>query len=278
MAQTVVVNGVNYTIPDVNEEDWGQNVTDYLVALAVIGSLTQSFMNYVSVTTTPVTIVSGRTYLVDTSVARTLNLPAAALNAFFLVRDKTGSAATNNITIARAGTESIDGTAANKTLSINKGFWMFMCDGTDWWQISLQDAYIDKYATALTPATPAAVSSSLTDRLAMIVYQLKAITGLTNWYDVPAVAAVSSSGNMGTNLTEFVDATSADITRTLPTAVGCSGRVYRVKKTDSGGNSVIVNTTSSQTIDGALEYTLSVQYECLTVVSDGANWQILSKF
>lgn len=34
MAQSVTLNGVVYTVPDVREESWGQNVTDYLVAIA----------------------------------------------------------------------------------------------------------------------------------------------------------------------------------------------------------------------------------------------------
>ena len=323
MAQTVVVNGVNYTIPDVGEEDWGQNVTDYLVALAVIGSLSQSFMNAVTVTTSPVTVVSGRTYLVDTSAARTLTLPAAALNAFFLVRDKTGGAASFNITIARAGTESIDGTAANKTLKVNNGYWLFMCDGTNWFTLNLKDDYVDSltptapadagtsltnrlamlayqmqrlnvtsgnwydafgWLSAITPAAPGATATDLLNRLAQIAYQLKAILGTTNWHDTvtdsllyAGLESISATQAIGKSIT-LADATSADVTLTLPTAVGCAGRVYRVKKTDSGGNAVIINTTSSQTIDGDLDYTLGVQYECLAVVSDGANWHIMSKF
>jgi hypothetical protein len=34
MSQTVLFNGSNYTIPDVGDNNWGQNVTDYLVGIA----------------------------------------------------------------------------------------------------------------------------------------------------------------------------------------------------------------------------------------------------
>ena len=34
MSEIIVFNGATYIIPDVGDEDWGQNVTDYLVALA----------------------------------------------------------------------------------------------------------------------------------------------------------------------------------------------------------------------------------------------------
>jgi len=71
------------------------------------------------------------------------------------------------------------------------------------------------------------------------------------------------------------DATGGAFTITLPTAVGCSGREYLIKKTDSGGNAVTVGTTSSQTIDGSTTYALNTQYKYVRVKSDNANWWIV---
>lgn len=71
------------------------------------------------------------------------------------------------------------------------------------------------------------------------------------------------------------DATSGAITITLPTAVGFSGKVFNIKKTDSSVNSVTIATTSSQTIDGALTAPLISQYQSLTLVSNGTNWSVL---
>ena len=71
------------------------------------------------------------------------------------------------------------------------------------------------------------------------------------------------------------DATSGAITITLPTAVGFSGKVFNIKKTDSSINSVTIATTSSQTIDGALTAPLISQYQSLTLVSNGTNWSVL---
>lgn len=153
MSQTVVINGTNYIIPDVGDEDWGQNVTDAIVALSVIGALAQSFANVVTVTTTPVTVVSGRTYLVNTTVARTLTLPTPALNAFFIVRDISGQAGTNNITLDRSGAVKIDNVAADKVLDVNNGFWLFVSDGTDWWSVLRSEVQFPPLAAA--PASPA---------------------------------------------------------------------------------------------------------------------------
>jgi collagen type VII alpha len=72
-------------------------------------------------------------------------------------------------------------------------------------------------------------------------------------------------------------ASSGAATMTLPTAVGTAGREYTIKKTDSSTNAVTVATTSSQTIDGASTYSLSTQYQSVSIVSDGANWNIIQK-
>ena len=63
------------------------------------------------------------------------------------------------------------------------------------------------------------------------------------------------------------------ITVTLPTAVGVSGKIYDVK--NAGTGIVTMATTSSQTIDGGLTAVLRDQYESLTVISNGANWEII---
>jgi hypothetical protein len=68
------------------------------------------------------------------------------------------------------------------------------------------------------------------------------------------------------------DGSSSTVTITLPTAVGITGREYRIKCIDDT-NAVKVNTTSSQTIDGAVEQVLS-RWDMIVVISDGTNWII----
>lgn len=72
-----------------------------------------------------------------------------------------------------------------------------------------------------------------------------------------------------------VEVTATGQTITLPTAVSIAGRTYTVKLTASG--SATVATTSSQTIDGVTTYSLASQYKLVTVVSNGANWIIVSQ-
>jgi len=72
-----------------------------------------------------------------------------------------------------------------------------------------------------------------------------------------------------------VDVTSGSSAVTLPTAVSIAGRVYILK--NSGTGTVPINTTSSQTIDGVASGVLTlIQLDSLTVMSNGANWIIIS--
>ncbi len=62
----------------------------------------------------------------------------------------------------------------------------------------------------------------------------------------------------------------------LPTAVGISGKLYTIKKVDAGVGTVIIDPSAAQTIDGGATFVLSHQYDFVDIVSDGANWLILS--
>jgi hypothetical protein len=137
MSQTVVLAGVNYTVPDPGDQpNWGTGLTPYLVAIAAVVSSSPSLIQFVNVSVTPTSMLSGKTYLVDsTSLAITVNVPAVASNAWFIVKDSGFNAFTNNITVHRAAAEKIDGVASDFVISNNGGAWLFMCNGTDWFSV-----------------------------------------------------------------------------------------------------------------------------------------------
>lgn len=73
------------------------------------------------------------------------------------------------------------------------------------------------------------------------------------------------------------DASSGSFTFTLPTAVGIEGTVYRFKRTDQTlANSITIDGDGTETIDGAANKKLMTQFEEFTLVSDNANWVVLS--
>ncbi len=79
------------------------------------------------------------------------------------------------------------------------------------------------------------------------------------------------------NATILINHPSAPFGVVLPTAASLTGQQYKIKKIDSSANAVTVSTTSSQTIDNALTYPLSSQYQSVTLQSDGSNWWITAK-
>lgn len=71
------------------------------------------------------------------------------------------------------------------------------------------------------------------------------------------------------------NATGAAFTVTLPKAALFSGRQFIVKKTDASANAVTIDGDGTETIDGAATVALAVQYQSVTVLSDGSNWHLI---
>jgi len=85
--------------------------------------------------------------------------------------------------------------------------------------------------------------------------------------------AVTGDATLGVqDYMALVDATSAAVTLTLPTAVGRAGKQYAIAKVDSSANAVTIDPAGSETLDGDTTVDLMLQWEALQIVSDGANW------
>lgn len=74
----------------------------------------------------------------------------------------------------------------------------------------------------------------------------------------------------------LADATSGNLTISLPDADKAENMVYTFKKTDASGNYVRFQ-SSSANIDGASTLSTTTRYVSYTVLSDGTSWQIISK-
>lgn len=70
-----------------------------------------------------------------------------------------------------------------------------------------------------------------------------------------------------------VNCTANTFTVTLPTAVGIEGQYFIIK--NSGTGVITVEGDGSETIDGAANKILAVQYEGITVVSNGSDWVVV---
>jgi VCBS repeat-containing protein len=76
-----------------------------------------------------ITMQANYNYFVDTTAARTLTLPASpALGDTIVIYDASGTAATNNITIARNGNK-INGALDNAIIDVNQSSSIFVYTG-----------------------------------------------------------------------------------------------------------------------------------------------------
>lgn len=76
-----------------------------------------------------ITMAANYNYFVDTTAARTLTLPASpALGDTIVIYDASGTAATNNITIARNG-NLINGQSTNAIIDVNQSSSIFVYTG-----------------------------------------------------------------------------------------------------------------------------------------------------
>ena len=87
--------------------------------------------------------------------------------------------------------------------------------------------------------------------------------------------AVTASANVNP-LDDWVrvDTSSASVTMTLETAVGCDGRRHWFVKTDAA-NSMVIDGNGSETVGGATSITRTAQYSIVGVISNGTNWDVI---
>jgi hypothetical protein len=93
-----------------------------------------------------------------------------------------------------------------------------------------------------------------------------AVTSITGDYTVTDTDGVSVL---------LVDASSAAVTITLPTASANNGRVLHIKKIDSSGNTVTTDGEGAETIDNVATKIIVAQYSDMRIVCDGNEWWIL---
>jgi len=69
-----------------------------------------------------------------------------------------------------------------------------------------------------------------------------------------------------------VDASGANRTMTLPAAASSTNKIYIISKTDSSTNTVTIDGASSETINGALTFVLTQQYQSVMIWCNGSAW------
>lgn len=100
---------------------------------------------------------------------------------------------------------------------------------------------------------------------------------LTTLGAAPQYNFTAQTGTYSATINDWIKASGASFTITLPTAVGQSGKTITIQHAGTSYSQVYtLNTTSAQTIGGIASgsYKIVTNGELLQLVSDNANWQI----
>jgi len=103
----------------------------------------------------------------------------------------------------------------------------------------------------------------------------QAVNQLLDGYTATTVTAATHTGisTQGHALI-LCDCTANSITVNLPSAAG-NKAIFNIKKMDAGANTVTIEGNGTETIDGALNKVITVQYASYTLMSSGTNWVIV---
>jgi len=112
------------------------NVLSTSTALATDAEVTATLANYkvevITNVSSNITMVAGRRYIVDTTSARTITLPASATAGDEIqIVDASNNAQTNNITVLR-NSHKINGVADDAIIDTNGGFFIFIYTGSSY--------------------------------------------------------------------------------------------------------------------------------------------------
>ena len=115
------ISGTSNTLTNIpNNALTNSSITVNGSAVSLGGSVTIVTGPTSSAVSSNITMAANNNYFVDTTAARTLTLPASpTLGDTIVIYDATGTAATNNITIARNGSN-INGVADNAIIDVNQ--------------------------------------------------------------------------------------------------------------------------------------------------------------
>ena len=107
-----------------------------------------------------------------------------------------------------------------------------------------------------------------------------------NWIDlqdavniarVETTTETSPAITAGNKRVILCDATAASMVVTLPPAAAALDEIYYIKKVDGTVNTVSIDGDGSDGIDNDLVQVIRDQYEGIAVISDGAEWFVISK-
>ena len=132
------------------------------------------------------------------------------------------------------------------------------------------------------PSTPAANYVSIyakTDSELYFKNDAGTESKLSNTQNIGYVTKTTTYTAVLTDYFILGSASGGSWTLTLPTAVGITGKIFIIGRSDQTlANAITVDGNASETINGSANLKLATQGERIKIVSDGTNWQLLERF
>jgi len=124
---------------------------------------------------------------------------------------------------------------------------------------------------ALDPQLPKGLQKDIDFALKFILREhAKQIDHLSHY----EVTRVSSGAIVAHDLVLVSCGATTAVVNLVP-ALRWQDKTIRIKKIDSGAGPVVIVPNGSELVDGSSSKTISLQYHCLQLVSDGSNWHIV---
>jgi hypothetical protein len=266
----------NYLQLNIQNQNNGNNASSDVVATADNGSETSNYvdlgMNSSTYSTSTITGGPDNAYLYSAANDFVIGNSTAGKNLIFFTG---GSASTNEaMRINGSGNIGMGTTNPGNKVEINSGI-----GGAS----GLRLKELPSGAVLFMSSTSDVTQNNNNFYFDAVNYRLSVAAGQTPASTLQVggsvgTAIVTKTANYTASVSDYTilcNNTVAAITIGLPTAAGCAGRIYVIKKISPAGYTVTVDGFGSETIDGNLTYALILQYSFIMIQSDGTSWWIL---
>jgi hypothetical protein len=142
----------------------------------------------------------------------------------------------------------------------------------------IYDQSLGRFAMIKEAANSDLMDSSATGNLTIDAYADLQVNRLiaeeVDFKEIVQTISANATLNLDSGTIVKCDSQSGDITITLPSSSGLSGKIVKFKKI-SASNNVVIAGAGSETLDGEAAVTLESPFAAVSLISDGSNWFVM---
>jgi hypothetical protein len=142
----------------------------------------------------------------------------------------------------------------------------------------IYDQSLGRFAMIKEAANSDLMNSSATGNLTIDAYADLQVNRLiaeeVDFKEIVQTISANATLNLDSGTIVKCDSQGGDITITLPSSSGLSGKIVKFKKI-SASNNVVIAGAGSETLDGEAAVTLESPFAAVSLISDGSNWFVM---